>query len=119
MRLLIKSYPPAERCGRSFVRDKLSNSGDALERRVPSYAWKSISGWSNYSCTVKSLEDSEKEVGYRGSKSSISKSIVVKEQRVDGSCCINSIQLRCTLTGFARNYQIKILSNQICLPVFR
>ena len=65
------------------------------------------------------MEDSEKEVGNRGSKSAISKGIVVKEQRVDGSCCINSIQLRCTLTGFARNYQIKILSNQICLPVFR
>ena len=119
MRLLIKSYPPAERCGRSFVRDKLSNSGDTLEHQVPSYALGSISGWSNYSCTVTSLEDSEKEVGYRGSKSAISEGVVVKEQRVNGSCCINSIQLRCTLTGFARNYQMKILSNQICLPIFR
>ena len=65
------------------------------------------------------MEDSEKEVGYRGSKSAISEGVVVKEQRVNGSCCINSIQLRCTLTGFARNYQMKILSNQICLPIFR
>ena len=65
------------------------------------------------------MEDSEKEVGYRGSKSAISEGVVVKEQRVNGSCCINSIQLRCTLTGFARNHQIKILSNQICLPIFR
>ena len=58
-------------------------------------------------------------MGYRGSKSIISKGIVVKEQRVNGSCCRNSLQLRCTLTGFERNHQIKILSNQTYLPLFR
>ena len=68
---------------------------------------------------VISLKNSEKMVGYRGSKSVISKSIAVKEQRVNGSYCINSIQLRCTLMGFARNHRIKILSNQICLSLFR
>lgn len=43
--------------------------------------------------------------------------IYVKEQRVDGSYCIISkskiMQLRCTLMGFERNYQIKILSKQL------
>jgi hypothetical protein len=51
----------------------------------------------------------EKEMGYRGSKSAYA----VKEQRVDGSWSINSIHLRCTLMGFERNYQVKILSKQI------
>ena len=55
---------------------------------------------------------SENEMGYRGSKSEINKS--VKEQRVDGSGWINSKlnHLRYTLTGFERNYRIKILSKQ-------
>jgi len=54
-------------------------------------------------------------MGYRGSKSvtGLVKSVIVKEQRVDGSFCINSIHLRCTLMGIERNYQIKIPSNQI------
>jgi hypothetical protein len=52
----------------------------------------------------------ETEIGYRGSKSEFSNS--VKEQRVDGSYCIKYkfMQLRCTLKGFERNYQIRILS---------
>jgi hypothetical protein len=59
-------------------------------------------------------------VGYRGSKSIISQGITVKEQRVYGSYCgINLPLLRCTLTGFERNYQIKILSNQFRLPLLR
>jgi len=37
----------------------------------------------------------------------------VKEQRVDGSLCLINKHIRCTLMGFERNYQIKILSNQI------
>jgi hypothetical protein len=56
----------------------------------------------------------EKEMEYRGSKSDlILKS--VKEQRVDGSWSsfFKKRYLRCTLMGFERNYQIKILSNQI------
>jgi len=56
----------------------------------------------------------ESEMGYRGSKSVLALSAsTVKEQRVDGSYCLNPqlMQLRCTLTGFERNYQIKIPSN--------
>jgi len=62
----------------------------------------------------------ENEMGYRGSKSEIPSpqpnGIYVKEQRVDGSYCIktkNKMQLRCTLMGFERSYQTKILSNQL------
>lgn len=55
-------------------------------------------------------------MGNRGSKSVIlnSTNIAVKEQRVNGSWCENKFShLRCTLMGFERNYQVKILSNQI------
>jgi hypothetical protein len=60
----------------------------------------------------------EKEMGYRGSKSIVSENTIVKEQRVDGSYIEvfkkkNNSMLRCTLTGFERSYQVKILSNQI------
>jgi len=60
----------------------------------------------------------ETEMGYRGSKSVICESIAVKEQRVDGSWWgklsnNNLPHLRCTLTGFERNYQVKIPSTQI------
>jgi len=65
----------------------------------------------------------ETEMGYRGSKSSLFNSNSkwvskgVKEQRVDGSWCL-SIQnkgkhLRCTLMGFERSYQVKILTKQL------
>jgi len=58
-------------------------------------------------------------MGYRGSKSakglnkpaSQIKPGAVKEQRVDGSYAFN-LALRCTLMGFERSYQIKVLSNQ-------
>ena len=59
----------------------------------------------------------ETEMGYRGSKSgSLKRS--VKEQRVDGSWLLNKLavpvrSLRCTLMGFERNYQIKVLSKQL------
>ena len=57
----------------------------------------------------------ESEIGYRGSKSELKFS--VKEQRVDGSYCIKAkskiMQLRCTLMGFERNYQIKVPSKQL------
>lgn len=68
---------------------------------------------------VTSHKMSENEMGYRGSKSDIKSPqpnrISVKEQRVDGSYCIKSkfMQLRCTLTGFERNYPVKILSKQL------
>jgi len=65
----------------------------------------------------------EKEMDYRGSKSiagylASRESAIVKEQRVDGSWLLNKIadpnrSLRCTLMGFERNYQVKILTNQL------
>jgi hypothetical protein len=68
----------------------------------------------------------ETKMGYRGSKSAISlpggpfragrgKNIAVKEQRVDGSWCINPkiMHLRCTLMDFERSYQVRFLSNQL------
>ena len=58
----------------------------------------------------------ENLMGDRGSKSEIfspqPKGIFVKEQRVDGSYFGSNPKLRCTLMGFERNYQLKILSNQ-------
>lgn len=43
----------------------------------------------------------------------------VKEQRVDGSSCGNILpHVRCTLAGFERNYQVKILSNLINYTTF-
>jgi hypothetical protein len=66
----------------------------------------------------------ERKMEYRGSKSEIGLNIptsqkpaTVKEQRVDGSLSLK-LQLRglkCILKGFERNYQIRILSNQINL----
>lgn len=64
----------------------------------------------------------EREMDNRGSKSAISLIIIiinctaVKEQRVDGSY-INSI-LKCTLTNYDSNCQVKILSNQLQIPPF-
>jgi len=60
----------------------------------------------------------ENEMGYRGSKSEIQNpipnGIFVKEQRVDGSWFIanKAINLRCTLMGFERSYQINNPSKQ-------
>jgi len=79
---------PARWCRRSSMWVELSNSGDTLEPQVPSHPLKWTGGWSNYSCMVTSLRASERNVGYRGSKSAISKNIAVKEQRVDGSCIL-------------------------------
>ena len=109
--------------------DLLSNSGEALKLIVPNQARKCLSGWTNYSGifwtlffwwsrkvqkAVTSYKISEKKMGYRGSKSVISKKIAVKEQRVYGSLCIQKrMHIRCTLTNFERNYQIKIPSKQI------
>jgi hypothetical protein len=52
----------------------------------------------------------EREMDYRGSKSVIFLSIIVKEQRVYGSYCMKEVQLRCTLMDFERNYQVFIES---------
>jgi hypothetical protein len=66
----------------------------------------------------------ETEIGNRGSKSVFNKN-TVKEQRVDGNWALfkgksnagisvlKNKSLRYTLTGFERNYQIKILSKQL------
>ena len=57
---------------------------------------------------------SENEKDYRGSKSllDISK---VKEQRVDGSCCIKSklMLLRCTLMDYENSYLVNNLSKRL------
>jgi hypothetical protein len=63
---------------------------------------------------VTSLKASKKNMGDRGSKSAILDNIAVKEQRVNGSKYgRNFPYLRCTLTGFERNYPVKFPSDQI------
>lgn len=101
--------------GKSFLFGyKLPNSGDTLELMIPSLFWKMVGGWTNHSCKVISHKTSEKKVGYRGSKSVMFNNIIVKEQRVYGSWYGNILPyLRCTLTGFERNYQVKNLSKLI------
>ena len=99
----------------------MPNSGDALELQVPSYIRKDNSGWTNYSGKVISLEVSEKNVGYRGSKSvtdlkvpTCHKSVIVKEQRVDGiGRKSNFLRLRYTLKSYESNLVIKVLPNLI------
>ncbi len=62
-------------------------------------------------------------MGNRGSKSdfriSQPKRISVKEQRVDGSWFLakKARSLRCTLMGFERNYQVKVLSKRLCKQI--
>jgi hypothetical protein len=139
--LIFAPHNPIVWFGKSKFWDKLSNFGEALKLLVPSYSWKTICGWTNHSETVTSQNMIEYEMGYRGSKSvaglnSLTKGqpasqirpVTVKEQRVDGSWCINLVRkchglakvgqvmhLRCTLVGFERNYPAKIPSNQINL----
>lgn len=62
-------WSPAGWSGKSSIWDKLPNSGDTLELLVPSHSRKAMSGWTNYSGMVISQKASEKNVGYRGSKS--------------------------------------------------
>ena len=56
-------------------------------------------------------------MGYRGSKSENQCpqpiKFSVKEQRVDGSWFLANRNLRCTLMGFERSYQVKIPSKQL------
>jgi hypothetical protein len=111
---------PAKCTGKTFFGLKLSNSGEPLKLMVPSYSRKTISGWSNSPCTVISQEIDEKKMGNRGSKSDFIMESV-KEQRVDGSWCIEKykpMHLRCTLMGFERNYRIKIPSKQLNIKNF-
>ena len=71
---------------------------------------------------VTSHKINENEMGYRGSKS-VLKITTVKEQRVDGSWCVNSkntneiIHLRYTLMGCESNNRIKILSKQLSINI--
>ena len=94
--------------GKCVYGGKLSNSGELLKLKVPSYSWKTICGWSNYSGMVTSLKMCENKMDNRGSKSD--KLLSVKEQRVDGSWFIKCdlMNLRCTLQGFERNRDIKL-----------
>ena len=58
----------------------------------------------------------ERKMGNHGSKSIIfnKKNVIVKEERVKGSWHkVYTCELRCTLMGFERNYQVGILFNQI------
>ena len=120
-------WSPEHWFGKSFnalsmcLRDKLPNSGKALELKVPSCSRKVACGWSNYSCMVTSLKNSEKRGGNRGSKSVtdlyLNKPQTVKEQRVNGSWC-GLPYLRCTLLGYESNRSVKIPSNQVMLKRF-
>ena len=96
--------------GKRVYGGKLSNSGELLKLKVPSYSWKTICGWSNYSGTVTTLKMRENKMDNRGSKSAILNYIVVKEQRVDGSWFIKPylMNLRCILQGSERNRDIKL-----------
>jgi LAGLIDADG DNA endonuclease family protein len=57
------------------------------------------------------------EMGNRGSKSETTNptKVSVKEQRVDGSCCINSnlMLLRCTLMDYENSYLVNNLSKRL------
>jgi len=55
--------------GKRVYGDKLSNSGELLKLKVPSYSWKTICGWSNNSGMVTSLKMRENKMDNRGSKS--------------------------------------------------
>jgi hypothetical protein len=107
------NWAPERELGKfSNIGWKLSNSGNTLELMVPSHRRKAEGGWTNHSCKVTSHKASEKNVGNRGYKSKFN--YFVKEQRVYDSWCGTGLShLRCTLMGFEKNYQVKILSNQI------
>ena len=106
--------------GKHYEGEKLSNSGDTLKLMIPNYSRKIISGQHNYLGMVTSHKMIENEMGYRGSKSVLVSSNTVKEQRVDGSWFIKPklMNLRCTLMGFERNYQVKIPSKQLNVRTF-
>ena len=107
----------AKECSRTllYLCLLLPNSGYALKILILNQQWKLLSGWSNYSGTVTSQNMKETEIGNRGSKSAVESNFTtVKEQRVNGNMfnVLKMSNIRCTLMGFERNYQIGILSNQ-------
>lgn len=105
-----------------IYRVKLSNSGDTLKPLIPNLVWKYINGWSNKSCTVISQWILESWIGNRGSKSVFCNILsnylcvlAVKEQRVNGSYIEKNSILKCTLMGFEKSYQVRILPKQIII----
>ena len=120
LNFILAPHNPKNCIGKSINWGKLPNSGEPLKLLVLSHIWKCMSGWINYSGIVTSQKMSENKMGNRGSKSVIHDTkqscIIVKEQRVDGSCNAGkSALLKCTLVDFKRSYQIKIPSNPIIL----
>ena len=105
--------------GRHSMGFKLSNSGDLLKLMVPSCSWKTISGWTNYSGKVTSQKMSENEMDNRGSKSVILNDIIVKEQWINGSWCIEQwlIHLRYILKYFERSSLVKNFSKQLNIVI--
>ena len=63
----------------------------------------------------------ERKIDNRGSKpvTFYKNNITVKEQRVDGNRYKGYTPIRCTLMGFERNYQIKILSEFASFSLLR
>lgn len=93
----------------------LPNYRELLKLLIPSISRKANCGWSNYSGKVTSQEICENKMDNRVSKPVVRLTLAtVKEQRVDGNGLVGfSTSLRCTLTGFERNSDINILSNQM------
>ena len=67
---------------------------------------------------VTNYKMSENKMGYRGSKSILTRKIV-KEQRVNDSWFLarKAKNLRCTLMGCINNYPVKILSKQLNIKI--
>lgn len=95
---------PAVGSGKSLLWVKLSNSRNALKIMIPSYSWKAISIWTNYSSKVINHNIIEKGMGYRGYKSIVLSNFIaaiVKEQRVNGSYYVSYISyIRSILRDF-------------------
>ena len=123
--LKIIEYP--RRQHDNLLRGKLPNSGDILKLLIPNLVEFFQGGWTSYSRMVTSqkmvlllyfivyniygkyfsgtLGIKTRKMDNRGSKLIISKNIIIKEQRVDGSWLLNLNvfnSLRCTLRGFER-----------------
>ena len=97
-------------CRKLLKWEELSNSGEALEPLVPTKITKDFEGWINDSCKVITEGLLEKKMSYRGSKSTIvilDRYLVVKEQRVNGSCNNkNKLRLRYTLKDFTARSEL-------------
>ena len=96
---------------------KLSNSGNTLKLLILNYIRKNISGWINYSGIVISKKIRETNMGYRGSKSALCGSFVVKEQRADGNWYPSKRYLRYALMDFESSYQVRFPSKQLRLKI--